>query len=71
MRINYFSTDGGSTVIQHRVDGSVDFDQTWEKYEFGFGDLESKWTTYLKHTNPTEFEDQTRKLKSRQKAAQE
>ena len=35
------SADGGSTVIQHRIDGSVDFDQTWEKYEEGFGDLES------------------------------
>ncbi|XP_030229455.1 angiopoietin-related protein 3 [Gadus morhua] len=35
--------DGGSTVIQHRVDGSVDFDQTWEKYEFGFGDLQKEY----------------------------
>lgn len=36
------SIDGGSTVIQRRVDDS-DFDQTWDKYEKGFGDLESEY----------------------------
>lgn len=36
-------SDGGSTVIQRRVDGSVDFDQTWETYEKGFGDLEKDY----------------------------
>jgi len=30
-------------VIQKREDGSVDFDQSWEKYEHGFGKLESKY----------------------------
>lgn len=32
--------DGAATVIQRRIDGSVNFDQTWEKYEKGFGNLE-------------------------------
>ncbi|XP_008286377.1 angiopoietin-related protein 3 [Stegastes partitus] len=41
-------SDGGSTVIQRRVDGSVDFDQTWEKYEKGFGDLEKDYWLGLK-----------------------
>lgn len=31
-----------ATVIQRRVDGAIDFDQTWDKYELGFGNLESK-----------------------------
>ncbi|XP_068197119.1 angiopoietin-related protein 3-like [Antennarius striatus] len=33
------STDCGATVVQRRQDGSVNFDQTWETYENGFGDL--------------------------------
>lgn len=41
------TTDGGTTVIQRRVDGSVDFDQTWNKYEQGFGDLESEYFCHL------------------------
>lgn len=34
------SGDFGETVIQRRKDGSRNFDQTWEKYESGFGDFE-------------------------------
>ncbi|XP_020489394.1 angiopoietin-related protein 3 [Labrus bergylta] len=41
-------SDEGSTVIQHRVGGSVDFDQTWDKYEKGFGDLEKDYWLGLK-----------------------
>lgn len=35
--------DGAATVIQRREDGSVDFDQSWEKYEHGFGKLEKEF----------------------------
>uniref|UniRef100_A0A8C1HLF8 Angiopoietin-related protein 3 n=1 Tax=Cyprinus carpio carpio TaxID=630221 RepID=A0A8C1HLF8_CYPCA len=37
------SADGVATVIQRREDGSVDFDQSWEKYEYGFGKLEKEF----------------------------
>lgn len=42
------SLDGGLTVIQRRVDGLEDFDQTWDKYEKGFGNLEKDFWLGLK-----------------------
>ncbi|XP_044076808.1 angiopoietin-related protein 3-like [Siniperca chuatsi] len=37
------SKDHGATVIQRRMDGSVNFDQIWEKYENGFGDFQGEF----------------------------
>uniref|UniRef100_A0A3B4ZCE7 Angiopoietin-related protein 3-like n=1 Tax=Stegastes partitus TaxID=144197 RepID=A0A3B4ZCE7_9TELE len=37
------SKDHGATVIQRRRDGSVNFDQTWETYENGFGDFHGEF----------------------------
>lgn len=38
----FFLLDHGATVIQRRSDGSVNFDQIWEKYENGFGDFQGE-----------------------------
>ncbi|XP_019734683.1 angiopoietin-related protein 3-like isoform X2 [Hippocampus comes] len=37
------TADHGATVIQRRRDGSVNFDQSWEKYENGFGDFHGEF----------------------------
>lgn len=39
---SFFHLGHGATVIQRRRDGSVNFDQTWEKYENGFGDFQGE-----------------------------
>ncbi|XP_076018382.1 angiopoietin-related protein 3-like [Genypterus blacodes] len=40
--------DYGVTVIQRRKDGYINFDQTWEKYESGFGDFQGEFWLGLK-----------------------
>ncbi|XP_074190924.1 angiopoietin-related protein 3 isoform X2 [Rhinolophus sinicus] len=36
--------DGSSwTLIQHRIDGSQNFNETWENYKYGFGNLDGEF----------------------------
>lgn len=45
MFYSIFHLDHGVTVIQRRRDGYVNFDQTWEKYENGFGHFQGQRLT--------------------------
>ena len=51
---NLFHLGQGATVIQRRKDGSVNFDQTWEKYENGFGDFQGERNYSFQHHYPSE-----------------
>ena len=45
------TADGGWTVIQRRINGSVDFNRSWSDYEKGFGDPNGEFWYGLKSMN--------------------
>lgn len=46
---HFHSLNSGSswTLIQHRMDGSQNFNETWENYKYGFGSLDGKVTPFI------------------------
>ncbi|TSK13571.1 Angiopoietin-related protein 4 [Bagarius yarrelli] len=54
----HMTADAGWTVIQRRLDGSVDFDQLWNEYQNGFGNLDGEfWLGLEKMYHVTKDED--------------
>ncbi|XP_030630297.1 angiopoietin-related protein 3 isoform X2 [Chanos chanos] len=62
-----FTKDGAFTVIQRRQDGSVDFNQSWENYENGFGDFQSDFGWGSRRSTPSAGKPESPASRSRQR----